>query len=146
MNSHQKADAVVAMMSSSLMSNLSVIAATAHVRELALKAHAFDVLCRDMETNRKHLGNRRLQVGDTSNFSGPSTAYVEVRYRDIPMYEWTFYSEGEGSVIDRLIALGKRKDVPNQCDGCCVKAPINKNGNHIYPDGSLIGCTKKRYT
>lgn len=33
----------------------------------------------------------------------------------------------------------------NQCDGCRIKAPLTPMGNHRYPDGSLIGCTKKRY-
>ncbi|MGE0350031.1 hypothetical protein [Hydrogenophaga sp.] len=34
----------------------------------------------------------------------------------------------------------------NQCDGCAVGAPINEWGNHKYPDGSLIACSRDRYT
>lgn len=34
----------------------------------------------------------------------------------------------------------------NQCDGCRVKAPLTMYGNHVYPDGSMMGCTKGRYT
>jgi len=33
----------------------------------------------------------------------------------------------------------------NQCDGCAIGAPINGWGNHKYPDGSRIACTKDRY-
>lgn len=33
----------------------------------------------------------------------------------------------------------------NQCDGCRIKAPLTPMGNHQYPDGSFIGCTKELY-
>lgn len=33
----------------------------------------------------------------------------------------------------------------NQCDGCRSGAPVNAWGNHVYADGSRIGCTKERY-
>ena len=33
----------------------------------------------------------------------------------------------------------------NQCDGCRVAAPLNDWRHHVYPDGSLIACTKDRY-
>jgi len=33
----------------------------------------------------------------------------------------------------------------NQCDGCRAGYPLTDRGNHKYPDGSFMSCTKYRY-
>lgn len=36
--------------------------------------------------------------------------------------------------------------VPNQCDGCLQRAPLNGCGNHVDPQGKpFMSCTRRRY-
>jgi hypothetical protein len=44
----------------------------------------------------------------------------------------------------RVLAEGKQEPV-NQCDGCRVRAPMNRPLMHTMPDGGFMVCTASRY-
>lgn len=74
------------------------------------KAAAFDALCDEFRGKAKFIRFKRIETGSRSVPPFP-TAHAEVRFCDVPIYEWVLRAEGDGGDDFAAVAIkmGKQR-------------------------------------
>lgn len=47
--------------------------------------------------------------------------------------------------LESRVLVERKQEPANQCDGCRVRAPMNRPLMHTMPDGGFMACTASRY-